>query len=134
VVGAQAAAAQPAGRSQAVRTLRDIALSRPDGGRKEGHLSWEVWDYDGPCGCLGGHCAVQKSIIYIYSIFIYSSFHCQCQNPAPNGTYCFVVVRATSGLLFGLIDTMGSVDSGAITPLLRTSDAPLGRPAALGLR
>ena len=30
-------------------------------------------------------------------------------------------VRATSGLLFGLIDTMGAVDSGAITPLLRTS-------------
>lgn len=30
-------------------------------------------------------------------------------------------VRATSGLLFGLIDTMGAVDSGAITPLLLTS-------------
>ena len=29
--------------------------------------------------------------------------------------------RATSGLLFGLIDTIGAVDSGAITPLLRTS-------------
>ena len=30
-------------------------------------------------------------------------------------------VRSTSGLLFGLIDTMGAVNSGAITPLLRTS-------------
>jgi hypothetical protein len=30
-------------------------------------------------------------------------------------------VRATRGLLFGLIDTMSAVDSGAITPLLRTS-------------
>ena len=30
-------------------------------------------------------------------------------------------VRATSRLLLVLIDTMGAVDSGAITPLLRTS-------------
>ena len=30
-------------------------------------------------------------------------------------------VRVTSGLPFGLTDTMGAVDSGAITPLLRTS-------------
>ena len=32
-----------------------------------------------------------------------------------------IKVRATSGLPFGLTDTMGAVDSGAISPLLRTS-------------
>ena len=27
---------------------------------------------NGPCGCQDGHCAVRKSVIYIYSIYIYA--------------------------------------------------------------
>ena len=79
--------------------------------------------YNGPCGCQDGHCAVRKSVIYIYSIYILLP-----PLPVPNRPKMelFVVgtslqVRVTSGLPFGLTDTMGAVDSGAITPLLRTS-------------
>ena len=86
-------------------------------------ISRGIFGYNGPCGCLGGHCAVQKSIIYIYSIYTPPSIASAKNRPKMD---LFVVgtslqVRATSGLLFGLIDTMGAVDSGAITPLLRTS-------------
>ena len=28
--------------------------------------------YNGPCGCQDGHCAVRKSVIYIYSIYIHA--------------------------------------------------------------
>ena len=79
--------------------------------------------YNGPCGCQDGHRAVHKSVIYIYSIYILLP-----PLPVPNRPKMelFVVgtslqVRVTSGLPFGLTDTMGAVDSGAITPLLRTS-------------
>ena len=86
-------------------------------------ISLGSFGYNGPCGSLGGHCAVQKSIFFIYSINILLP-----PLPVPNRPKMelFVVgtslqVRVTSGLPFGLTDTMGAVDSGAITPLLRTS-------------
>ena len=33
-------------------------------------ISRGVFRYNGPCGCQDGHCAVRKSVIYIYSIYI----------------------------------------------------------------
>ena len=86
-------------------------------------ISRGAFRYNGPYGCQDGHCAVRKSVIYIYSIYILLP-----PLPVPNRPKMelFVVgtslqVRVTSGLPFGLTDTMGAVDSGAITPLLRTS-------------
>ena len=96
-------------------------------------ISRGIFGYNGPCGCLGGHCAVQKSIIYIYSIYIllpplpvcqtdpkwsYSSlapaFRCaspaDCRLASPTRWAPWILVRS------------------------RRSYAPLGRPAALGLR
>ena len=35
-------------------------------------ISRGVFRYNGPCGCQDGHCAVRKSVIYIYSIYIYA--------------------------------------------------------------
>ena len=33
-------------------------------------ISRGFFRYNGPCGCQDGHCAVRKSVIYIYSIYI----------------------------------------------------------------
>ena len=82
--------------------------------------------YNGPCGCLGGHCAIQKSTcLYLFHMYTPPSI-ASAKNRPPPKMDLFVVgsslqVRATRGLLFGLIDTMSAVDSGAITSLLRTS-------------
>ena len=35
-------------------------------------ISRGFFRYNGPCGCQDGHCAVRKSVIYIYSIYIYA--------------------------------------------------------------
>ena len=75
-----------------------------------------------------------RSPLFIYIPDIYSSLQLPVQNrpkmdPFVVGTS--LQVRATSGLLFGLIDTMGAP---WILVRSRRSYAPLGRPAALGLR
>ena len=65
-----------------------------------------------------------RSPLFIFIPYICSSLHCQCQNRPKMDLFVVgssLQVRATRGLLFGLIDTMSAVDSGAITPLLRTS-------------
>ena len=33
-------------------------------------ISRGVFRYNDPCGCQDGHCAVRKSVVYIYSIYI----------------------------------------------------------------
>ena len=35
-------------------------------------ISRGFFRYNGPCECQDGHCAVRKSVIYIYSIYIYA--------------------------------------------------------------
>ena len=67
-----------------------------------------------------------RSPLFIFIPYIYSSLHWFASAKNRPKMDLFVVgsslqVRATRGLLFGLIDTMSAVDSGAITPLLRTS-------------
>ena len=52
------------------RTVRErrAALGLMVGEKKA--ISRGVFRYNGPCGCQDGHCAVRKSVIYIYSIYI----------------------------------------------------------------
>ena len=38
-------------------------------------ISRGFFRYNGPFGCQDGHCAVRKSVIYIYSIYIYIYMH-----------------------------------------------------------
>ena len=54
------------------RTVRErrAALGLMVGEKKA--ISRGVFRYNGPCGCQDGHCAVRKSVIYIYSIYIYA--------------------------------------------------------------
>ena len=65
-----------------------------------------------------------RSPLFIFIPYIYFSLHCNAKNRPKMDRFVVgtsLQVRATSGLLFGLIDTMCAVDSGAIMPLLRTS-------------
>ena len=68
-------------------------------------------------------CRPEVHCLYLFHIYTPPSIASAKNRPKMD---LFVVgsslqVRATRGLLFGLIDTMSAVDSGAITPLLRTS-------------
>ena len=78
-------------------------------------------------------CRPEVHYLYLFHIYTPPSIASAKNRPKMD---LFVVgtslqVRATSGLLFGLIDTMGAVDSGAITPHLWVFLLPLGSGESL---
>ena len=96
-------------------------------------ISRGIFGYNGPCGSLGGHCAVQKSIIYIYSIYILLP-PLPVPKTGPKWTYSLLEPAFRCAPPADYCSASSTRWAPWILVRSRRSYAPLGRPAALGLR
>ena len=96
-------------------------------------ISRGTFGYNGPCGSLGGHCAVQKSIIYIYSIYILLP-PLPVPKTGPKWTYSLLEPAFRCAPPVDYCSASSTRWAPWILVRSRRSYAPLGLPAALGLR
>ena len=96
-------------------------------------ISRGIFGYNGPCGSLGGHCAVQKSIIYIYSIYILLP-PLPVPKTGPKWTYSLLEPAFRCAPPVDYCSASSTRWAPWILVRSRRSYAPLGLPAALGLR
>ena len=95
-------------------------------------ISRGLFRYNGPCGCQDGHCAVRKSIIYIYSIYILLP-PLPVPKTGPKWTYSLLEPAFRCAPPVDYCSASSTRWAPWILVRSRRSYAPLGRPAALGL-